>query len=83
VIDQIPTLVPPLPVTFAFQRDLAVHLPILAVAFRIRAMPQHTDKSSGVNPIFLFHLSTTIKTINHAGFVVLAHETERYRTCVR
>src|SRR5262249_17209116 len=30
---------PPLPIPLALQRDLAIHFPILAVAFRVRAMP--------------------------------------------
>ena len=68
------TLVPSLPVTFAFQRDLAIHLPILAVTFRIRAVPQHTDESSRVDAVFLLHRSATVKTINHGGFVVLTHD---------
>ena len=72
---------PSLPITLAFQRDLAVILPVLAIA--LCATPQHADKSSSVDAIFLLHRSATVKTLNRIRFVVLTHQKLRYRTYVR
>src|SRR5690242_9364738 len=57
-------LVPSLAIPFALQRDLSIHLPVFAVTLRFRAMPQHADKSSGVDAILLLHRSAAIKTLN-------------------
>ena len=64
---------PSLPIPFALQRNLTIHLPVITGALRIGAMPQHADKSSRLNPVFLLHLSAAVKARYHAGFVVLAY----------